>query len=222
MPAPSSRPWAGSRTRAIVATAARSSTPCATKGIEVPAANSAAPRGGPASWLTVMKPVWMRALPTARSSRCTSIGSNVPEALSANVSAVPRRNSATSTTPIDTVPVPMLATSSPRTMTRTTSTPMTSDRRSSRSVTTPAGSAKSSLGSHCRVAASAIRNGESVCWATSSGPAAMASPSPRLPVHTDDSNQRKSLPRRAGATTSPTRRAVRRVAPGEVLTRSGG
>ena len=56
-------------------------------------------------------------------------------------------------------------------------------RRSSRSASTPAHRPKRNGGSHCSSAAMATRNGSWVWEATSSGPAAMASPSPRLLAH---------------------------------------
>ena len=63
----------------------------------------------------MMKPVTRRALPIARSSRATSIGSRVLDVLSANTSAVATRKSATSTTRTETCPVTMEATSTSRT-----------------------------------------------------------------------------------------------------------
>ena len=65
-----------------------------------PTANRNAPSGGPTSWLTVTNPAMIRLFASARSSRCTSIGTSVLDALSANVSAVPSRNIATSTSQI--------------------------------------------------------------------------------------------------------------------------
>ena len=82
------RPWAGSATRDTSSTPAATSTVSATNGHTTPAANSAAPIGGPTSWLSVMKPVCSRELAIARSSRCTSIGVSVAEVLSAKTSAV--------------------------------------------------------------------------------------------------------------------------------------
>ena len=60
-----------------------------------PTANSAAPIGGPASWLKVTSPVSTRALAVARSPRWTSIGASVWVVVSANTSAVDSRNSDT-------------------------------------------------------------------------------------------------------------------------------
>ncbi len=100
-----SRRCAGSATRETSRAPSATSTAWVTNGRAIPAAKSAAPIGGPASWLTVMKPVWSREFAIARSSRGTSIGSSVWELLSAKTSAVPRRKRATSTTAIETVPV---------------------------------------------------------------------------------------------------------------------
>ena len=71
-----------------------------------PAANSAAPIGGPASWLTVMKPVMQPGVAereVLRGRRASAAACSV--VLSANTSAVPSRNIATSTTAMETVPV---------------------------------------------------------------------------------------------------------------------
>ena len=152
-----------------------------------------------------MNPVCSREFATARSSRCTSIGSSVLEVVSANTSAVPSRNIATSTTAIDTAPVSTESASTTSTAARSRSTTTTSSRRSSRSASAPAYSPKTSGGSHWSSAASATRNASWVCEATSSGPAAIAMPSPRLEIHEEASSQRKPVPRRAGTTVSTRR-----------------
>ncbi len=97
----------GRTRREISSVPSRTSTPWAANGHAIPVAKRAAPIGGPPSWLTVMNPVCRRELAIARSSRSTIIGSRVWLALSANISAVPSRNSAASTTAIDTWPVTM-------------------------------------------------------------------------------------------------------------------
>ncbi len=184
---------------------ASSSTPCAANGQAVPTANSSAPSGGPTRFCRVMKPPSTRALPRARSSRRTIAGSSVASALSPNTSATPSANSAASTSATSTERVTIAATSTPSTPNRTTAAATTTRRRSMRSVTTPATSPSANGGSHCSVAASATRNGDPASLATRSGPAASASPSPRFVVHAAASSQRKDEPRRAGATTSPSR-----------------
>ena len=122
--------------------------------------------------------------------------------LSAKTSAVPRRNIATSTAAIETVPLTTARASSTSTTARSRSTVTTISRRSSRSESAPAYRPKTSGGSHCSSAASATRNASWVWEATSNGPAAIAMPSPRLDTHDDASSQRKPAPRRGGATAS--------------------
>ena len=141
-----SRRCGGSATRETSSAPSATSTAWVTNGRAIPAAKSAAPIGGPASWLTVMKPVWSREFAIARSSRGTSIGSSVWEVLSAKTSAVPRRKSATSTTAIETVPVTTVVAIRTSTTARTRSTVTTMSRRSSRSEMAPACSPKSSGG----------------------------------------------------------------------------
>jgi hypothetical protein len=63
-------------------------------------------------------------------------------------------------------------------------------RRLSRSESTPAHSPKTSGGAQRSNAAIATRKGSVVSEATSSGPAAIAMPSPRLVVHDEPSSQR--------------------------------
>ena len=147
----------------------------------------------------------IRLFASARSSRWTSIGTSVLDALSANVSAVPSRNMATSTSQIVATSTATAVASSTRTRVRTESTTMTSRRRSSRSVTAPAHSPNSSGGSHWSSAASATRNASSVRDATSSGPAASTIPSPRFVLHDEASSHRNPVPSRRGTTVSTIR-----------------
>ena len=204
-----SRPCAGSTMRDTSTAPSATRTAWVRNGSAIAVANSAAPIGGPASWLTVMKPVWRRELPTARSWRSTSIGSSVLVVLSANTSAVPSRNIATSTIAIETVPLITASASSTSTTARSRSTVTTMSRRSRRSATAPACRPKRSGGSHCSNAASATRKASWVWDATSSGPAAIAIPSPRFDTQDEASSHRKPTPRRSG-TTASTRRLTSR------------
>jgi hypothetical protein len=61
---------------------------------------------------------------------------------------------------------------------------------------------RSSHGSRCTRAPRATRNGSWVWPATSSGPAASAMPSPRLPTQDDPTSQRNGVPIRAGSALS--------------------
>ena len=72
-------------------------------GRAIPAANRNAPIGGVRSWFVSRNAPCIRALAMPRSSRATRPGSSVLLAESANVSAVPRTNRATSTTAMLTV-----------------------------------------------------------------------------------------------------------------------
>jgi hypothetical protein len=156
----------------------------------VPAANSAAPIGGPASWSKVINPASSRELATARSSRETSIGTRVAEVLSAKTSAVDSRPNATSATVTETVPVSIETTRTVSTTARAPLAAITTRRRSSRSDRAPAYSPNTSGGAQRSSAASETRNASSVSDATSNGPAAIARPSPRLVVQDDASSQR--------------------------------
>ena len=129
-------------------------------------------------------------------------GGTCSTVLSAKTSAVPSRNIATSTSQIDTVSVRTDAARSSRTPTRSRSTMTTMSLRSSRSASAPASSAKRNGGSHRRSAAIATRNSWSVWDATSSGPAAIAMPSPRLLTQVEAISHRKPTPSRVGATLS--------------------
>src|SRR6266545_1714962 len=187
---PAPRPWAGSPTRDTSSTPAAARTAWATNGHARPAANRAAPIGGPASWLSVMAPAWSRELATGRSSRCTSIGASVVEVLSANTSAVASRPRATSATVTVTCPVTIVTTSTLSTTARMPSAAITIRRRLSRSDSTPADKPNTKGGAHRSSAASETRNASLVSDATNSGPAATATPSPRFVVHDDASSQR--------------------------------
>lgn len=180
----------GSRTRDTSTTAAATSTSSVANGQAAPAANSAAPIGGPISWLRVMKPVCSRALATVRSSRCTSIGVSVPAVLSANTSATVSRPIAASAPIAVSVPVSIVATSPASTRTRARFATIMISRRSCRSDSTPAYRPNTSGGAQRSRAASEIRNGSSVSEVTSSGPAASATPSPRLLDQDEASSQR--------------------------------
>ena len=170
----------------------------------MPTVNRSAPIAGPISWLTVTKPAMIRALAMPRSAFSTSIGASVPVVASAKTSAVPSTNSVAITSQMSTSPVTMTTHSPTRTTVRSESTAITSSRRSSRSASAPATRPNSSHGSCPATAAPATSNGLWVCEATSSGPAAIISPSPRLVVHEEASSQRKPMPRRAGTMVSTT------------------
>ena len=133
-----SRATRGSTIRLISTAPIATSTAWLTNGSAMPSANSAAPIGGPTSWLIVTSPAWSRELATARSSRRTSIGSRVWAALSANTSAVESTKSAASTTAIDTVSVTIETAMTTRIAERSRSTVMTIARRSRRSESAPA------------------------------------------------------------------------------------
>jgi hypothetical protein len=174
----------------------------------VPVAKSAAPIGGPANWFTVTRPAIRRELAIPRSALSTSIGTNVLDAVSANVSAVPNRNMTTSTTAMFTQPVTIVTVSTVSTTVRIRSTATTTRRRSSRSAMTPAFSPKSSHGRRCSGTAIATSSGSLVWEATSSGPAASVIPSPRLLIHEEASSQRKATPNRRGTTIAMSARSA--------------
>jgi hypothetical protein len=132
------------------------------------------------------------------------------EALSANTSAVPRRNSAARTTAIETLSVTIDSESIARMPTRSRFIVTTIALRLRRSAIAPASSPMTSHGSCWRDQAMATRKGSCVCEATSSGPAANEIPSLRFEIHEDASSQRKPVPRRLGATISARRLVTRR------------
>ena len=144
----------------------------------------------------------------------TNIGVSVLEVESANTSATPSAKTETSTTVMDTWPVAIEAQSSARTTLRTRFAVTTTVRRSRRSAMAPAYSPISSHGSPRSSPAIATRRASSVCEATSSGPAAMAIPSPMLVVHDETSSHRNRWPRRAGRTVS-----TKRLTSGQTLRR---
>src|SRR4051812_41079765 len=219
LPVSVSRPGAGRTMRETSSTPKPTSTACAANGQADPTVNRAAPMGGPTSWLTVMKPTWMRELARARSSRSTSMGSSVLVVLSAKTSAVARRNRVPSTSPIDTVPVAIAMLRRTRSAARATSTVMTISLRLMRSESAPAQTPNSRGGSHCRVAAEAMSRALWVSDATSSGPAASEMPSPVLLSHDDASSHRKLAPSRFGATASTILRTTGRYPPWQTVGR---
>ena len=121
--------------------------------------------------------------------------------LSANTSAVLSSPSATSATVTETRPVSIVSTRTASTTARLPSATITIRRRLSRSESTPACSPKTIGGAHRSSAASETRKALPVSEATSSGPAAAASPSPRFDVHDEASSQRYPVPSRAGSRT---------------------
>jgi hypothetical protein len=125
-----------------------------------------------------------------RSSLSTIIGINVPEVVSANTSATPSTNTATSTRPADSTSAATASVRPSITAARPRFAPTTIRLRSWRSAITPAYRPNISHGRRCNSAAIATRNGRSVCEATSSGPAARPTPSPRLVIHDEASNLR--------------------------------
>ena len=153
------------------------------------------------------KPNWIRELAIPRSGLSTSIGSSVPVVESAKTSATPTRNIAPMTSQMLTCPERITAQSPTSTTARAPSIAITSTRRSRRSAIAPATSPKSSQGSWKATAAAATSTGLRVCDATSSGPAAIIRPSPRLVVHEDATSQRNEVPSRDGKTVSTTRLA---------------
>ena len=182
--------------------AGQTSSVSVAKGQARPAANSAAPIGGPASWLSVRNPVCRRALAMARSSRSTSIGSRVWLVLSANTSL-------TATSP------------SPASATRRSASRSAAGRRSRparrpgrgwrrrRSAGGPSGRrARRRRGRRPAGAPSATGRRAtpgtrpSSGWRPAGSPAARAIPSPRFVVQLEASNQRKRGPSRAGTNVS--------------------
>ena len=174
-------------------------------GYAMPAAKITAPSAGPTRWLAVRKPTWMRALATPRSGLSTSIGTSVFVAESANTSASPTRNIATMTNQMLTCSVTITMHRPTSTTARAASMTITSTRRSRRSAMAPARSPNTNHGSWKDMAAAATSSGLRVWEATSSGPAAIISPSPRLVAQDDATSQRKEMPSRRGKTVSTRR-----------------
>ena len=167
----------------------------------MPAANRKAPIGGTRSWFVRRNAPCIRAFAMPRSSRATRLGISVLLAESAKVSAVPRMNRTTSTAAMLTVPLTITTTRAASTMARPMFTTTTIRRRSNRSAAAPPRTPNSRTGRYSLRSAIETRNGSRVCDATSSGPAAMTTPSPALLMTVAASSQRKpgpSLPGRDG------------------------
>ena len=128
----------GIRIRAISTIANPISTACATNGTAIPIVNNNAPTAGPSSWLAVRKHAITRAAPIPRSALSTTIGSSVPDAVSANTSATPNASKATSVMPMVTASASSAAASTASTSTRSALAVTTIARRSTRSASTPA------------------------------------------------------------------------------------
>ena len=180
--------------------APRTATPC-------PRANSAAPIGGPASWLTVMNPVCSRELRDRQvvAVRRASAGAS-GERCRRRSPRCPAANSATSTTgDRDAAGDDRRRPARPARRRARRSTAITMRRRSSRSVSAPAHSPNSSGGATAQWPPARPGTARRVSEATSSGPAASAIPSPRLEIQDEARSNRNRGPRRLGTTTSTTR-----------------
>ncbi len=197
---------AGGRTGRAIRVISTAPTPTSTawprNGTATPAAKSAAPSAGPASWLSVTTPVRTRELARMRSSRLTRDGSIEVDAVSLNTSAVPRTKRAARVTVMFTHPVRMAVARITRTAARASSTAAESAALSTRSATAPLNSPNSSHGRRWRSSAKATRLGLWVWEATSRGPAATAKPSPRLAAHEEATSHRNPEPKRAGRSRS--------------------
>ena len=145
-----------------------------------------------------------RAFATPSPAFGTVVATRAPPALSANVSAVPMRNTATKITGSDTVPVAIVIARPPRTRARSRLTRIDRRRRSWRSMNAPAGMPMITHGSCWRNTEAAIANGSRVIVVTSSGPAARSAPSPTFVASDAAHSQRKSRPSARGASRSPT------------------
>ncbi len=177
-------------------------TAFAANGSAMPVANRNAPIGGATSWFVRRKAPCIRALAMPRSSRATRPGRSVLLAESANVSAVPRTNNVTSTTAMLMFPVTMVATRTTSANARARSTTMTIRRRSKRSAIAPPSTPNSRVGRYSLSTAIDTRNGSLVCEATSSGPAARTTPSPKLLTMAADRSHRKLRPSLVGTMAS--------------------
>ena len=155
-----------------------------------------------------------------RSSRSTMPGNSALLAESAKVSAVPRRNSTIRTTAMFTVPLMIVRTRATSTTARPRSTATTIRRRSTRSAIAPPRTPKRSTGRYWLSSAIETRNGSRVWDATSSGPAAIAIPSPTLLMTVAERRKRKLRPSRAGTTASVIRE--RRERTGRRIPTAGG
>ena len=196
-----------SRTRRIITAPSAKQAASVANGSAMPAANRNAPIGGAISWFVSSTPPVMRAFAMPRSSRRTIRGRMLWPPMSANVSAVPSTNRATSTATMLTCPVKMVPASRARITARTMLTAAMRRIRSTRSATTPAAKPNSRTGRFWARTAIETSSGSRVCDATRSGPAASARPSPTLLTTAVARSQRKLRPRRAGAMDS-VRRAM--------------
>ena len=106
-----------------------------------------------------------------------------------------------------TAPVTIVAASSARTSARARLTTTMIRTRSTRSATTPAAKPNSSTGTFWARSAIETSSGSRVSEATSSGPAASATPSPMLVRTVVASSHRNERPRRDGAIASARRAA---------------
>ncbi len=151
-----------STTREISTAPNAKHTALVAKGSAMPAANSTAPIGGASSWFVSRNAPSSRALAIPRSSRRTSRGTRLLLPTSAKVSAVPSTNSASSTTPMLTVPLAIVQASTARTTARARSTAATIRRRSKRSAIPPATIPNTSFGSVCARSAIETSSGSRV------------------------------------------------------------
>src|SRR5215218_6262679 len=210
------------RTRVISTAPSAKQAASVANGNAIPAANRNAPIGGATSWFVSRTLPWRRAFAIPRSSRRTSRGRMLPPPTSANVSAVPRTNNASRTTAMLTAPVTIVAARTARIAARHTLTRAIIRTRSTRSATTPAVKPNSSTGTFCASNAIETRSGSRVCDATSSGPAASATPSPTL-VRTEVArSHRNERPRRAGTVASARRATGSGIAAVYACSRRGG
>ena len=174
----------------------------------MPAANRNAPTGGPTSWLAVRKPACSRELAMPRSALVDEhrrerarggVGEHLGHARAANT--------ATSTTVMSTRDRWRSTTHEQREDDRAHEVRDHHDRRRSRRSAMRAGVQPEQQPRQSAQQRRPSRPGRasSVCEATSSGPAAIAMPSPMLVVHDEASSHRNRRPRRAGRTVSTKR-----------------
>src|SRR6478672_6655712 len=187
-------------------------------GRAIPIVNRNAPIGGPTSWFVSSIEPWIRAFPSPRSSRLTRLGRSVLLAESAKTSAVASAKRAIRTIAMLTDPVTTVYTRTDSIAARLTLAMTTIRLRSTRSATAPPGMPKRRNGRYSLRTARETRKGSRVSDATSSGPAATVTPSPRLLTNDAEKSQRKLRPSRAGAIASEVRagrrRTGRRITPG--------
>lgn len=149
-------------------------------GSAAPTTNSHAPSGGAPRLLPTICTAIRRALARGSLSAETTDGSSVIDALSASISPMPRQKNAAYTTAMPTASRHTITASAPTTTARSRLTTTMRRRRSSRSTYAPPMSENNSHGSCWMNTAPATSAGSSVSDATSSGPAASATPSPTL------------------------------------------